>query len=140
MEGMDKYESHPARDMAIRSMTAVENGQREEWLALWADDGIIEDPVGPSPFDPSGDGHRGIEAIAAFWDNVTSRQPVRFSCRESFAAGNECANVGTITIELDGGMRAFVDGVFVYRINDAGRLVSLRAFWEQEGMRFGESD
>jgi len=31
-------------------------------------------------------------------------------------------------------MKARVDGVFVYRVNDAGKLVSMRAHWEFDRM------
>ncbi|MCU1451726.1 MAG: ketosteroid isomerase [Acidimicrobiales bacterium] len=132
---MDRFPSHPARDMAVRSMGAVEAGDRESWLELYADDAVVEDPIGPSPFDPDGKGHRGKAALAAFWDNVISQAPVRFAIRESYAAGNECANVGTVTIHLADGSRAVVEGVYTYRIDDGGRVASLRAFWEQDQMR-----
>lgn len=135
MEGMEKFHQHPVRDLTIRSMTAVETGDREGWLSLFADDAIVEDPIGPSSFDPEGTGHRGVDGIRAFWDNVISQAPVRFTIRESYAAGNECANVGTVTIELEGGSRAVVEGVYTYRVDDAGKLLALRAFWEQDKMR-----
>jgi ketosteroid isomerase-like protein len=136
MEGMDKYPPHPARDMAVRSVTAVESGDREGWLALFAEDAVVEDPVGVSSFDPEGKGHRGVGAIAAFYDNVISQAPVRFAVRESYAAGNECANVYTITMELDGATRAVIEGVFTYRLDDDGKLASMRGFWEPDNMRF----
>ena len=50
MQGMDGYPAHPARDMAIRSMTLVEAGDGDAWLDLWADDGVVEDPIGISSF------------------------------------------------------------------------------------------
>jgi ketosteroid isomerase-like protein len=136
MEGMDRYESHPARDMAVRSMTAVEAGDRETWLGLFADDALIEDPIGPSPFDPEGKGHRGLEAIGRFWDETISKMPVHLHVRESYATGNECANVATITLAMPDGSRAVVEGVFTYRIDDDGRLTALRAYWEQDKLRF----
>ena len=37
-------------------------------FALWAEDAVVEDPVGPSFFDPEGKGHHGIAGISAFWD------------------------------------------------------------------------
>ena len=135
MEGMERFPQHPVRDVSVRSMTAVESGDREGWLSLFAEDAVVEDPIGPSSFDPEGKGHRGAAGIAAFWDNVISQAPVRFAIRESYAAGKECANVGTVTIELDGGARALVEGVYTYRVDGAGRLVALRAFWEQDKMR-----
>ena len=125
---------HPARAVSRRSIAAVKAKDKEDWLALFADDAVIEDPVGRSPIDPSGNGHRGRDAIGKFWDNQIAANSIHFEVRESYAAGHECANVGTITIGLPNGMRARCDGVFVYRVNDAGELVSLRAFWEFEKM------
>ena len=138
MEGIDKYPSHPARDMAIRSMTSVEAGDGDGWLDLWADDGVVEDPIGVSTFDPEGKGHRGKDAIRKFWDEVMSQAPITFSVRESYAAGNECANVGSVIIHLDGGSKAIVDGVFTYYLDDNGKLAALRAYWEQDQMRIEE--
>jgi steroid Delta-isomerase len=116
-------------------VTAVERGDREGWLALFAEDAVVEDPIGVSSFDAEGKGQRGLDAIAAFYDNVISQAPVRFTVRESYAAGDECANVYTITTELDGGVRAVIDGVFTYRLDDAGKLASMRGFWETDRMR-----
>jgi ketosteroid isomerase-like protein len=127
-------EEHPARAVSRRSIAAVKAKRKEDWLALFAPDAVIEDPVGRSPIDPSGNGHRGREAIAKFWDNQIAANTIHFAVRESYAAGNECANVGTISIGMPNGMRARCDGVFVYRVNDEGKLVSLRAFWEFDKM------
>jgi ketosteroid isomerase-like protein len=135
MEGMEKYPSHPARDMAVRSATAVESGDREGWLALFAEDAVVEDPIGVSSFDPEGRGHRGIDAIAAFYDSVISKAPVRFVVRESHAAGNECANVYTITMDLGGGSRAVIEGVFTYLLDENGKLSAMRGYWEADNMR-----
>jgi ketosteroid isomerase-like protein len=135
MQGMDAFESHPARDAARASMTAVEAGDRAAWLALFAPDAIVEDPIGPSMFDESGNGHRGPDAIAAFYDNVIASGRIEFAIRESYAGGNECANVGTITTTLPDGSRAIVDGVYTYRVDDDGRVAALRAYWEPANMR-----
>ena len=135
MEGMDGYPSHPARDMSLRSMGCSEAGDREAWLALFADDAVIEDPIGPSSFDPEGKGHRGKDGIAKFWDDVISKQPVRFTIRASYAAGDECANVGTVTTDLGGGTKAIVEGVFTYRVDDQGRIAAMRAYWEEDKIR-----
>ena len=135
MHGMDEYDDHPARRAAIASMTAVEAADRQGWLALFAADAIVEDPIGPSMFDPDGAGHRGRDAIAAFYDNVVSSGRVEFAIRESYAGGHECANVGTITTTLPDGTRAVVEGVYTYRIDDQGQIVALRAYWEPDHLR-----
>ncbi len=124
---------HPARAASKRSMAAVGAKDRAAWLALFAPDGCVEDPVGPSAFDPTGQGHRGREAIGAFYDaTIAGLDSVAFDIVDSFAAGQEVANVGTITMTFPGGGTARCEGVFVYRVNDEGQLVSLRAFWEMD--------
>lgn len=124
--------THPARTASRRSMDAVSRGAKEEWLDLFAADAVVEDPVGKSMFDPTGNGHRGRTAIAAFWDmTIANVERFEFDIKDSFAAGNECANVGTITTYLRGS-RVDTEGVFVYRVNDDGLIVSMRAFWETD--------
>jgi steroid Delta-isomerase len=126
-------EQPPARVASWRSMNATVRGAKEEWLALFAPEAVVEDPVGPSMFDPDGKGHRGREGISAFWDlSIAKVERFQFSIRDSHAAGNEVANVGTITTFLPGGYRVDTDGVFVYRVNDEGLVLSMRAFWEVE--------
>lgn len=135
MEGITLDPSHPARRAALASVQAVEAGDRDAWLALFADDAVVADPVGPSPLDPDGQGHRGRAAIAAFYDTVIAQAQVRFDLRESYAAGDECANVGTITSTFEDGTAGVVDGVYVYRVDDDGRLVSIRAYWQFDDLR-----
>ena len=127
---LEEARSHPARDAAIKSIVCVQNQDREGWLALWHPDGVIQDPVGESPLDPEGNGHQGIEAITAFYDNVIAQGAVRFHIRESFACGLECANVGTITTRSADGTVSRCELVMVYRVDAAGKVLSLRAFWE----------
>lgn len=114
-------------------MDAVTSRDKDTWLTLFAPDAVVEDPVGPSMFDAEGKGHHGREGIAAFWDmTIGMTERMEFDIRDSFAAGDEVANVGTITAFLPGGMRADTEGVFVYRVGEDGLIRSLRAFWETE--------
>ena len=127
-------DEHPARAVSKKSIAAVQAKRKEDWLALFAPDAVIEDPVGKSPIDPTGHGHRGMEAIGKFWDNQIATNTIQFTVRESYASGSECANVGTIAIGMPNGMKARCDGVFTYKVNDAGKLVSLRGHWEFDEM------
>lgn len=133
---MNEPFEHPARAAAQASMAAVAAGDRSAWLALFADNAVVEDPIGPSMFDPEGVGHRGPEAIAAFYDTVIGPNRIDFDIRESYACGSEVANVGTITTTLPDGARAIVEGVYTYRVNDEGRILALRAFWEADAITF----
>ena len=127
---------HPARAVSQRSWSAVHRKAKEEWLALFADGAKIEDPVGTSLLDPDGKGHVGREAISRFWDANIAPNTVEINFTKSFAAGQEVAHVGTIATTFGEGMmfpkgtKITVEGVFVYKVNEAGKLISLRGFWE----------
>jgi ketosteroid isomerase-like protein len=121
-----------ARDLARRSQAAVKAKDRAGWLNLWAADAVVQDPIGPSPFDPGGNGHRGTEAIAAFYDTVIAPNDlITFEIENSYLCGDEVADVGVIRTVLPGGKHvAVVHGVYTYRSNGSGQLAGLRAFWE----------
>ncbi|HXW47792.1 MAG TPA: nuclear transport factor 2 family protein [Streptosporangiaceae bacterium] len=130
-----------ARDLARRSQAAVRAKDRAAWLALWAPDAVIQDPIGPSPFDPAGNGHSGPEAIAAFYDNVIApNELITFEIESSYLCGDEVADVGIIRTVLHGGRHvAVVHGVYTYRSNGEGRLAALRAFWEFDAVELVEA-
>jgi ketosteroid isomerase-like protein len=125
-EGLD------ARELGRRSRAAVEAGDREAWLALFAEDAVVQDPIGPSPFDPDGTGHRGKAAIAAFYDTViAASERISFEIERSYLCGDEVADVGVIRTTLAGGQHvAVVRGVYTYRTDGRGKLAALRAYWE----------
>jgi len=123
---------HPARLAAQGSMRAVLAKDKQAWLNLFADEAVVEDPIGVSPLDPAGKGHRGKAAISAFWDANIGPNKTEFDIRHSYAAGNEVANVGQIITTMPDGKKTHVDIVITYKVNDQGKLVALRAYWEFE--------
>ena len=126
---------HPARRASWASMDAVARGDKQAWLNGFADDAIIEDPVGKSMVDPTGEGHRGKAAIEQFWDkNIANARPM-FCLQSSICAGDECANVGTLMIQFPNGMVTKLYGVFIYRVDSDGKVASLRTYWETEEMQ-----
>jgi ketosteroid isomerase-like protein len=125
-----------ARAAALRSRAAVHAGDREKWLSLFTEDAVVEDPVGISMFDATGEGHRGPDARAAFYDEVISANPVHMDVHASYAGGNEVANVMTITTTFPDGSSAAVPLVGVYRVDDDGMIESLRGFWELDDTEF----
>jgi ketosteroid isomerase-like protein len=125
-----------AQDLGKASMAAVEVHDREAWLALFTEDSVVQDPIGPSVFDPEGKGHRGLEAIAAFYDNViAANESIKFTIQQSFLCGDEVANVGVIRITFAGGSAVEVDGVYTYRRSPEGKIAALRAYWEVDAVR-----
>jgi steroid Delta-isomerase len=124
---------HPARRASQRSAVTVAKGGKEDWLDLFAPDAVVEDPVGPSMFDPDGKGHRGRDGIGRFWDTAVAHvREFHFTIEDSFANGDSCANVGSVTTVLEGGSTVRIDAVFVYRVDEHGLITSLRVHWEPE--------
>ena len=69
-------------------MTAVAEGRKDEWLALLAEDVVVEDPVGPSLLDPEGNGPPRARGIRRFWDrNFGAVSRFHFLVKDSFANG-----------------------------------------------------
>ena len=132
MSDIQSTTTHPAHQAGRRSREAVQARDKEAWLAVFTDDAIVQDPIGPSPLDPEGKGHRGRDAISAFWDNtIAPTTKIEFFFRDTYQCGNEEANVGHILITT-GDYQTIAEGVFTYKANDDGQMVALRAYWEMD--------
>jgi steroid delta-isomerase len=120
----------------------VQAHDREGWLALMADDVVIEDPIGTSITNPDGSGVRGKEAVAAFYDTNIAANTLRVTCEETFPSSshNEVAHILVLRSEFAGGYTSAVRGVFCYRVDDAGLITNMRGYWNLEGMQFGQRD
>jgi steroid Delta-isomerase len=124
---------HPARAASQRSYSAVAKGDLDEWLTVYAEDAVLEDPVGPSMFDPEGKGHHGHEGISAFWKlAIEPIETFEFTINDSFANGNTCANIGRIKTSFADGSHTTTDLIMVYVVHDDGRVASMKAYWEPE--------
>ena len=133
-------ETLTARELGIRSRAAVHDRDRDGWLDLFAEDAFVQDPIGPSPFDPEGKGHHGRAAIAKFYDEVIApSQAVDFEITQSYLCGDEVADVGIIRTTLAGGThQAVVHVVMTYRADGAGKIAALRAYWEFDKLELVE--
>jgi ketosteroid isomerase-like protein len=122
-----------AQQAAKRSMDAVREKDKQAWLNNFAEDARVEDPVGVSPLDPTGAGHRGKEAIGDFWDLMIAPGKIEFDIRESWPAGDRAvANVGSIFNTMPEGTRIEAKGVFVYHVDEEGKVAHLRAYWDYD--------
>ena len=121
---------HPARTAGLLSQKYVSGKNRDAWLDLFAEDAVVQDPIGESPLDPTGKGQIGKAGIASFYDNVISKVDVSFDYPRSYAVADECAFIGTVYNRMPNGQEFASEGVFVYKVDEAGKIVSLRAFWE----------
>jgi ketosteroid isomerase-like protein len=110
-------------ELVKASPAAVGRHDKVAWLDLFAEDAVIEDPVG-------GDAYSGKARLGAFWDVFIAPHRVTFHPRHDFVAGDRVVRhvlISTIT-----GVDAApleVPAIIEYRVRD-GRIASLRAFWE----------
>lgn len=128
-------EPHPARRVSLLSRQYVHRHDKAGWLGLFAEDGVIEDPIGVSPLDPNGQGHRTPAAREAFWDRNIANSDIKITIHHSYAAGNEVANHVTLDIIVPIGNKKFrqqTTGIFTYKVDDSGKLLALRGYWEFE--------
>ena len=124
--------SSPAQIASQNSMKAVMKKKKQDWVALFADDAVIEDPVGKSPLDETGQGHKGKKKVEEFWDNNIAPNEFVFNIERSIVpeGSNEVCNIGQIVTRVNQYKSTSVtNGVFIYKVNDAGKIISLRAFY-----------
>ena len=119
-----------ARNASIKSMELAMEGDGEGWLALFADDAIVQDPSGPSPMDPSGRGRIGKEEIGKFCSAYIRPDSIRFEVRQTLNGGGACVNVGTIYTKDPDGRVGWNEVINVYEVNEAGLITLLRSYWD----------
>jgi steroid delta-isomerase len=132
----------PALTASQNSWRCVHAHDKDGWLALMADDVVIEDPIGQSFTNPDGTGVRGKEAVAAFYDANIAANDLRITCEETFPSSSpdEIAHILVLRSKFENGMTSTVRGVFTYKVNDAGLLTNLRGYWNMDMMQFGQAD
>ena len=122
-----------AQELGFLSRDYAVAKDKQNWLDLFAEDAIVQDPIGKSPLDPVGDGHKGKEAIENFYDTVIANGNIEFNILESIPCADECANFAEIINEV-GDVKIETKMIVIYRVNSDDKIVSLRAFWDYEKM------
>ena len=98
---------------------------RSGWLALFSDSVTFEDPVGKRP-------KLGRAAAEGSWDNsftegrVWTLHPQRIISGGEFEAAVHMLNRGVLH-----GEEVELEGIELYRVDELGLIVSVRAFFEQ---------
>ena len=112
-------------EIARGAMAAVQAGDRDAWLASFAETARVEDPVGHVP--PMA----GREALAQFWDmGVAPLADATFEVTREWEAGDEVMLLATVSITTSTGVAASYDGAFNYTVDADSRISLLRAFWD----------
>ena len=122
-----------AQELGFLSRDYAVAKDKQNWLDLFAEDAIVQDPIGKSPLDPDGNGHKGKGAIEKFYDTVIANGNIEFNILESIPCADECANFAQI-VNVVGDVKIETQMIVIYRVNSNDKIVSLRAFWDYQKM------
>lgn len=138
----ETVEKTPVVTASEASWRCVQAGDREGWLALMADDVLVEDPIGPSVTNPDGTGVRGKEAVGAFFDTNIGPNQLTITREATFPSSSptEIAYILVLQTRFPNGFTATVRGVFTYTVNDEGFITNLRGYWNMDAMEFAAAD
>jgi steroid delta-isomerase len=108
---------------------ALSAGDKDAWLQIWADDAILEDPVGVDTF-------RGLDDLRTrFWPIIETISPMRiWREQEIIVCGNEAIAILAAEVNREGPTRRVGPLVDHFTFNEDGKVASMRAFWKYEGV------
>ena len=122
-----------AQELSFLSRDYAVAKDKKNWLALFDKNALVQDPIGKSPLDLEGNGHKGLAAIEQFYDTVIANGNIEFTILASIPCGDECANYAQI-VNLIGEVKIETKMIVIYRINSNNKIESLRAFWDYKKM------
>lgn len=123
-------QNHLAVEANKKSIQYASEGNKEAWLALYTDDAIVQDPVGVSPMDPTGEGHRGKEAIEKFWDTIIGPATLTIRVDKRWTSGDYCCCVAQVAQnDLGDGKVTECDMLALYEVNPEGLITRMAAHW-----------
>ena len=127
-------DTHPAVLARENSNKFTMAGDRESWLGLFAEDAFLANPVGKSPFDPTGEGFRGKAELKRYWDTVFARTKLTIVVTQQLVSDNICAVVLRTTNDFGGGATTEMDQIGIYEVNDDGKLISVKVYWDWDAL------
>jgi len=110
-----------------RSPQAAGAHDRDGWIALFAVDGRIEDPVGSRP-------HVGRAQIGRFYDTFIGPRDITFRRGADLVCGRAVIRDLTLEVRMGPSVTMTIPAVLRYDLGDALEIVRLQAFWELPAM------
>jgi steroid delta-isomerase len=96
----------------------------QRYVNTFASDGVLEDPVGTPPV-------QGAAAITAFITNIIAPfSEIKHKIQDINVCGNEAAVNWKLQLKTTTNKHIVIDGMGVFKFNEAGKLQSVREFWD----------
>ncbi|MFV8816861.1 nuclear transport factor 2 family protein [Haliea sp. E17] len=117
------------QDAIVRSIEthchALSNNDKCAWLEIWAEDAVIEDPVGVSTY-------RGVAEIGtALWSEIEAISPMKLWLMEAvIVCGNEAIAILAADVKSGSGRRRVGPIVDHFIFDNAAKISQMRAFWK----------
>lgn len=117
------------RGLVDEYIAAMSSNDRDGYVALFAADATVEDPVGAGI-------KKGHSEIGEFWDMVHTLSetitlvptgPVRVAANELAFPMQAVSDVG--------GTKMVVDIIDIFAVDDDRKITAMRAFWDMAEMR-----
>lgn len=112
------------------SIANTQAGNREGWLALFAEDAEVFDPVGTSNHDPEGKGFIGRSRIAEFWDMMIAPVDLMLVSHNRIPCGEYICAANITSASRVGDLKVATEMIVIYEVNQDGKIISLRAHWD----------
>ena len=121
------------REVVDAYVDSYRRNDKDACVALFAPDAVWHDPVGAPP-------HVGAEGIGAFWDQAHAlSESIELVPSDVIVCADQAAMVFEIHVGVgspDGATATMVmDAVEVFVVDDDGRIVELRAYWDMSRAR-----
>ncbi len=96
----------------------------QRYVNNFAPDGVLEDPVGTPPV-------QGTAALTAFISNIIAPfSQIKHKIQDINVCGHEAAVNWKLNLKTTTGKKITIDGMGVFNFNQAGKLQSVREFWD----------
>ena len=117
-------------DTVSRYISLVAKGSADDLAELYAEDAIVEDPVG------GGEVHIGRQAIHGFYSGLASADGVERECElvTLRVAGNEAAFQFRLTVGT-GEHRILIEPIDVMVFGDDGKVTAMKAYWSPSDVK-----
>lgn len=107
---------------------ALNAGDLEGVLALYADDATVEDPVGSTV-------QHGKDAISAFYAQaIVSGAKLTIVGPQRGSAGNAAAMALDVEVMMPGAPKMLIGVIETMRFDESGKVVAMQAHWGPEDM------
>lgn len=120
-----------SRDQIVASIEkhcqALTANDKESWLKIWANDVVIEDPVGVSRYE-------GLDTVStALWAEIEAISPLTLWLEhEVIVCGDEAIAILMAEVGSEGEKRTVGPIVDHFIFNGEGKISQMRAFWKHD--------